>query len=197
MAEPGAVVAGRIAGQAHDRVPQFGEAFRQILHVGRGLAGAGPCFRQEPSGIGPGAGHSVEIVGVSLRCQGIEHWGLHWVASGGTGMPAEVTLPRTARIVPAVLLPASPCRVARLTRFARKRCPRFPSVAVIQPPAMADRAARSNPSRASSGRKSQHGGLGCPSRPAGRRRKFAEAGRGTATTVRTPRAGYRGTCDLR
>ena len=103
-------------------------------------------------------------------------------------MPAEVTLPRTARIVPAVLLPASPCRVARLTKFARKRCPRFPSVAVIQPPAMADRAARSNPSRASSGRKSQHGGLGCPSRPAARRRKFAEAGRGTATTVRTPRA---------
>ena len=32
--EPGAVVAGRIAGQAHDRVPPFGEAFRQFLHVG-------------------------------------------------------------------------------------------------------------------------------------------------------------------
>ena len=55
-------------------------------------------------------------------------------------MPAEVTLPRTARIAPAVLLPASPCRVARLTRFVRKRFPRFPSAAVMQPPAIADRA---------------------------------------------------------
>ena len=48
-------------------------------------------------------------------------------------MPAEVTLPRTARIAPAVLLSASPCRVTRLTRFVRKRCPRFPSTAVMQP----------------------------------------------------------------
>ena len=53
VAEPGAVVAGRIAGQAHDRVPQFGEAFRQILHVAGSLACAGPCFRQEPAGIVP------------------------------------------------------------------------------------------------------------------------------------------------
>ena len=35
VAEPGAVVAGRIAGQAHDRVPQFGEAFSQISSCGR------------------------------------------------------------------------------------------------------------------------------------------------------------------
>ena len=54
-------------------------------------------------------------------------------------MPAEVTLPRTARIAPEVLLSASPCRVVRLTRFVRKRYPRFPSTAVMQPPAMADR----------------------------------------------------------
>ena len=53
VAEPGAVVAGRIAGQAHDRVPQFGEAFSQIFHVAGSLACAGPCFRQEPAGIGP------------------------------------------------------------------------------------------------------------------------------------------------
>ena len=51
VAEPGAVVARQIAGQAHDGVPQFGEAFRQILHVGSGFACAGPCFRQEPAGI--------------------------------------------------------------------------------------------------------------------------------------------------
>ena len=106
-------------------------------------------------------------------------------------IPGEVTPPRTARIAPAVLLPASPCRVARLARFVRKRCPRFPSAAVMQPPVMADRASRSNPSRPLGGRKSQHSGLSCSSRPAAQRRKFAEAGRGTATTVRTPRAGYR------
>ena len=63
-------------------------------------------------------------------------------------IPEEVTPPRTARIAPAVLLPASPCRVARLARFVRKRCPRFPSAAVMQPAVMADRASRSNPSRA-------------------------------------------------
>ena len=51
-----------------------------------------------------------------------------------------MTPPRTARIAPAVLLPASPCRVARLARFVRKRCPRFPSAAVMQPPLTADRA---------------------------------------------------------
>ena len=48
-------------------------------------------------------------------------------------MPAEVTLPRTARIAPAVLLSAPPCHVARVARFVRKRCPRFPSAAVMQP----------------------------------------------------------------
>ena len=62
---------------------------------------------------------------------------------------------------------------------------------------MADPASRSNPSRAPGDCKSQHGGLSCSSRAAAQRRKFAEAGRRTATTVRTPRAGYRGTCDLR
>ena len=61
VAEPGAVVAGRIAGQAHDRVPQFGEAFSQVLHVAGSLACAGPCFRQEPAGIGPTSRHCVEI----------------------------------------------------------------------------------------------------------------------------------------
>ena len=55
------------------------------------------------------------------------------------GHPSPIP-PRTARIAPAVLLPASPCRVARLARFVRKRCPRFPSAAVMQPPVMADRA---------------------------------------------------------
>ena len=53
VAEPGAVVAGRVAGQTHDGVPQFGEAFRQILHVGGSFACAGPGFRQEPAGIEP------------------------------------------------------------------------------------------------------------------------------------------------
>ena len=48
--------------------------------------------------------------------------------------------PRTARIAPAVLLPASPCRVVRLARFVRKRCPHFPSAAVMQPAVMVDRA---------------------------------------------------------
>ena len=66
VAEPAAVVAGRIAGQAHDGVPQLGEAFRQILHACGGLAGSSPGFRQEPAGIWPTAGHSVEIVG--SRC---------------------------------------------------------------------------------------------------------------------------------
>ena len=89
-------------------------------------------------------------------------------------IPEEVTPPRTARIAPAVLLPASPCRVARLARFVRKRCPRFPSAAVMQPPVMADRASRSNPSRAPGGRNSQHGGLDCSSR---RRRKGANSPR--------------------
>ena len=55
-------------------------------------------------------------------------------------IPEEVAPPRTARIAPAVLLPASPCRVVRLARFVRKRCPRFPSAAVMQPPVMVDRA---------------------------------------------------------
>ena len=54
VAEPGAVVAGRVAGQTHDGVPQLGEAFRQILHVGCSFACAGPRFRQEPAGIGRG-----------------------------------------------------------------------------------------------------------------------------------------------
>ena len=48
----------------------------------------------------------------------------------------------------------------------------------MQPPVMADRASRSNPSRPLGGRKSQHGGLSCSSRPAAQRHKFAEAGRG-------------------
>ena len=73
MAEPGAVVAGRVVGQTHDGVPQFGEAFRQILHVGGGFAGAGPGFRQEPAGIGPGAGHGFKLAGVAGRCEGVEH----------------------------------------------------------------------------------------------------------------------------
>ena len=76
MAEPGAFAAGRIAGQAHDGVPQLGEAFRQILHACGGLAGSSPGFRQETARIWPTAGHSVEIVGVTVRCEGIEHLGL-------------------------------------------------------------------------------------------------------------------------
>ena len=63
VAEPGAVVAGRVAGQTHDGVPQLGEAFRQILHVSCSFACAGPGFRQEPAGIGPGAGHGFELAG--------------------------------------------------------------------------------------------------------------------------------------
>ena len=63
VAEPGAVVAGRAAGQTHDGVPQFGEAFRQIRHVSCSFAYAGPRFRQEPAGIVPGAGHGFEIAG--------------------------------------------------------------------------------------------------------------------------------------
>ena len=55
-------------------------------------------------------------------------------------IPEEVAPPRTARIAPAVLLPASPCRVVRLARFVRKRCPHFPSAAVMQPAVMVDRA---------------------------------------------------------
>ena len=65
VAEPGAVVAGRIAGQAHDCVPQFGEAFSQILHVGGSLACAGPCFQQEPAGIRRTSRACVEIVFVA------------------------------------------------------------------------------------------------------------------------------------
>ena len=45
----------RLAGQAHDGVPQLGEAFRQILHACGGLAGSSPGFRQEPVGIWPTA----------------------------------------------------------------------------------------------------------------------------------------------
>ena len=47
-------------------------------------------------------------------------------------MPGEVTPLRTARIAPAVLPLASPCRVARVAKFVRKRCPRFSSAAVMQ-----------------------------------------------------------------
>ena len=82
VAEPGAVVAGRIAGQAHDRVPQFGEAFSQILHVAGSLACAGPCFRPEPAGIGPASRHCVEIVFVAWGCERIEHVGLHGCKAG-------------------------------------------------------------------------------------------------------------------
>ena len=89
-------------------------------------------------------------------------------------MPEQVTPPPTPRIAPAVPPPASPCRVARLARFMQKRCPRFPSVGVMQPPGMADRASRSNPNRAPGGRNSQHGRLDCSSWPAAQRRKFPE-----------------------
>ena len=50
VAEPGAVVAGRIAGQAHDRVPQFGETFRQVLHVAGSLACAAPRGWEDHAG---------------------------------------------------------------------------------------------------------------------------------------------------
>ena len=76
MAEPGAVVAGRIAWQAHDRVSQFGEALRQILHACGGFACAGACLGQELAGVVPAAGHIVEIVAATVRCEGTEHLGL-------------------------------------------------------------------------------------------------------------------------
>ena len=63
VAEPGAVVAGRVVGQAHDGVPQLGETFRQILHVAGSFACAGARLGQEPAGIGPGSGHGFEIAG--------------------------------------------------------------------------------------------------------------------------------------
>ena len=55
MAKPGAVVVGGVTGQTHDRVPQSGEAFSQILHVAGSLACAGPCFQQEPAGMRAGS----------------------------------------------------------------------------------------------------------------------------------------------
>ena len=85
VAEPGAIVAGRIAGQAHDRVPQFGETFREVLHVAGSLACAGPCFRQEPAGIRPASRACVEIVFVAWGCERIEHVGLHGCKAGWRG----------------------------------------------------------------------------------------------------------------
>ena len=116
MAEPGAFAARRIAGQVHDGVPQLGKAFRQILHACGGLAGSSPGFRQEPVRIWPSAGHSVEIVGVTVRCVGFEDLALRGLQNRVEAIPEEVTPPRTVRIAPAMLLPASPCRVARLAR---------------------------------------------------------------------------------
>ena len=63
VAEPGAVVAGRVAGQTHDGVPQFGESFRQILHVAGSLACAGARLGQESARIGPGAGYGFKLAG--------------------------------------------------------------------------------------------------------------------------------------
>ena len=80
MAEPGAVVAGRVVGQTHDGVPQFGKAFRQILHVAGSLACADPCFRREPARIGPATGHGLEIIGRGAWCEGVEHRVPPWIA---------------------------------------------------------------------------------------------------------------------
>ena len=102
VAEPGAVVVGRIFRQAHDGVPQVGEAFRQILHVVGGFACAGPCFRQEPAGIGPAAGHGE-------WCDGVEHRVPPWVARQNGGDAGRIVLPRIARIASAVLPSASTC----------------------------------------------------------------------------------------
>ena len=75
----------RVTGQAHDRVPQLGEAFSQILHVSCGFAYAGPCFRQEPAGIGPASRACVEVVFVAWGCERIEHAGLHGCKAGWRG----------------------------------------------------------------------------------------------------------------
>ena len=113
MAERGTVVEGRIGGQAEDRFPQPGEAFRQILHVGGGFAGAGPGFLQEAAGIGPAAGHGGELVIVSGRCKGIEHRSLLECQDGVAGMPEEATPPDITRTAPAKPSSASACRAAR------------------------------------------------------------------------------------
>ena len=101
VAEPGAVVAGRVAGQAHDGVPQLGEAFRQILHVGSGFAYAGPGFRQEPAGIEPVPSHCVEIVFAAGHCERIEHVGLHGCKEGWGRRRGKWLPPRSSQITPA------------------------------------------------------------------------------------------------
>ena len=118
MAERGTVVEGRIGGQADDRFPQPGEAFRQILHVGGGFAGAGPGFLQEAAGIGPAAGHRGELVFVAGRCDGIEHRSLPGWQDGVAGMAGEATPPDISRTVPA----KPPFASARCTARTGRSC---------------------------------------------------------------------------
>ena len=96
MAERGTVVEGRIGGQADDRFPQPGEAFRQILHVGGGFAGAGPGFLQEAAGIGPAAGRGGELVFVAGRCEGYRASEPPGMARRGGGDARRKRLPRTS-----------------------------------------------------------------------------------------------------
>ena len=198
MAEPGAFAAGRIAGQAHDGVPQLGEAFRQILFM-RAAASRAPvrASGRKPPGSGQPPGTvlkssasrcdvRVSSIWVSVDCKtGWRRYRRKW-------LPRAPPDDRPCRAAPGLSVPRRAVGQVRA-----ETVPTFPVCCCHAAPVMADRASRSNPSRAPGGHESQHGGLGCSSRPAAQRRKFAEAGRGTATTVRTPRARYRGTCDLR
>ena len=100
MAEPGAFAAGRIAGQAHDGVPQLGEAFRQILFM-RAAASRAPvrASGRKPPGSGQPPGTvlkssasrcdvRVSSIWVSVDCKtGWRRYRRKWLPRAPPGSP--------------------------------------------------------------------------------------------------------------
>ena len=131
----------------------------RFLHVASSLACAGPCFRQEPAGIGPASRPCVEIVFVAWGCERIEHVGLHGCKAGWRGGSCR----RADAVCPGPILPGPCCRahISGVVGKHAKRRDAFP----------------------------QYGGLvgSCGNGPRkAQRRKFPEARLAGATSFRTP-----------
>ena len=200
VAEPGAFAAGRIAGQAHDGVPQLGEAFRQILFM-RAAASRAPvrASGRKPPGSGQPPGTvlkssasrcdvRVSSIWVSVDCKtGWRRYRGKWLPRAPPGSP----LPCCSRPLRAASRgwPGSCGNGAHM--FPVCCCHAVPGDGGPGIPF------ESKPRAGRPQFSTWRVGAVRAAEPAAQRRKFAEAGRGTATTVRTPRARYRGTCDLR
>ena len=92
VAEPGAVVAGRVAGQAHDRIPQFGEAFRQILMWAAASRAPVRASGRNPPGSGraPGMVSNSPAVERGVRVSNIGF--LRGLQDSMAAMPGELPL---------------------------------------------------------------------------------------------------------